>query len=208
MSGGCVACRTDTQATDCASATPICGNSNTCRPCRAHAECGSGVCKSDGTCAAATDVAYVNNASAACRDMVHVSTPAIPYCQIQFAATMAAKPYVVVAGSGTAYNAISLATTAGAGVGPLTIVGPGRAATPTAKVAQAGLAAVSIDVSTAQTLTLTLDGLARRDRMVLSACRDFGVPFVITLGGGYSDPIEVTAEAHANTFFLAAEIFG
>jgi acetoin utilization deacetylase AcuC-like enzyme len=57
-------------------------------------------------------------------------------------------------------------------------------------------------------LSLTLDGLARRDRMVLSACRDFGAPFVITLGGGYSDPIEVTAEAHANTFRLAAEIFG
>jgi acetoin utilization deacetylase AcuC-like enzyme len=57
-------------------------------------------------------------------------------------------------------------------------------------------------------LSLTLDGLARRDRMVLSACRDFGAPFVITLGGGYSDPIEVTAEAHADTFRLAAEIFG
>jgi acetoin utilization deacetylase AcuC-like enzyme len=57
-------------------------------------------------------------------------------------------------------------------------------------------------------LSLTLDGLARRDRMVLSACRDFGAPFVITLGGGYSDPIEVTAEAHANTFRLAAEILG
>jgi acetoin utilization deacetylase AcuC-like enzyme len=57
-------------------------------------------------------------------------------------------------------------------------------------------------------LSLTLDGLAKRDRMVLSACRDFGAPFVITLGGGYSDPIEVTAEAHANTFRLAAEIFG
>ena len=57
-------------------------------------------------------------------------------------------------------------------------------------------------------LSLTLDGLARRDRMVLSACADFGAPFVITLGGGYSEPIEATAEAHANTFRLAAEIFG
>jgi hypothetical protein len=27
------------------------------------------------------------------------------------------------------------------------------------------------------------------------------------LGGGYSNPIELTAEAHANTFRIAAEIF-
>ena len=39
-------------------------------------------------------------------------------------------------------------------------------------------------------LALTLDGLRRRDRMVLEASRL--MPLVITLGGGYSDPIEVT----------------
>jgi hypothetical protein len=27
-----------------------------------------------------------------------------------------------------------------------------------------------------------------------------GIPLVITLGGGYADPIERTAQAHANTF--------
>jgi len=31
---------------------------------------------------------------------------------------------------------------------------------------------------------------------------------VVTLGGGYSDPIELTVEAHANTFRTAAEVFG
>jgi hypothetical protein len=34
-----------------------------------------------------------------------------------------------------------------------------------------------------------------------------GTPFVITLGGGYSNPIELTAEAHANTYRTAWEIF-
>jgi len=29
---------------------------------------------------------------------------------------------------------------------------------------------------------------------------------VITLGGGYAEPIERTAEAHANTFRMAAEV--
>jgi acetoin utilization deacetylase AcuC-like enzyme len=57
-------------------------------------------------------------------------------------------------------------------------------------------------------LSLTLDGLRRRDRLVMQSGRDYGAPFVVTLGGGYSDPIELTAEAHANTYRTAAEVFG
>lgn len=56
-------------------------------------------------------------------------------------------------------------------------------------------------------LSLTHEGLRRRDRLVMQSCRDYGAPFVITLGGGYSDPIKLTAEAHANTFRIAAEVF-
>lgn len=55
-------------------------------------------------------------------------------------------------------------------------------------------------------LSLSPEGLKERDRAVLSSTRQYGVPLVITLGGGYSDPIRLTAEAHANTFRLAAEI--
>ena len=33
-------------------------------------------------------------------------------------------------------------------------------------------------------------------------------PLVITLGGGYSEPIALTAEAHAGTFLVAREILG
>jgi acetoin utilization deacetylase AcuC-like enzyme len=55
-------------------------------------------------------------------------------------------------------------------------------------------------------LALTHEGLRRRDRMVMEGCRDRGIPFVITLGGGYADPIERTAEAHANTFRTAWEV--
>ena len=49
-------------------------------------------------------------------------------------------------------------------------------------------------------LALTHDGLRQRDAMVFAAVRQAGVPMVITLGGGYSDPIEATVAAHANTF--------
>jgi acetoin utilization deacetylase AcuC-like enzyme len=57
-------------------------------------------------------------------------------------------------------------------------------------------------------LKLTHDGLISRDRMVMNAVKQMGVPLVITMGGGYSKPIELTAQAHANTFWVAAEILG
>ena len=57
-------------------------------------------------------------------------------------------------------------------------------------------------------LALTHEGLNRRDRMVLGACADFNTPVVITLGGGYGNPIEQTALAHANTYRAALEVFG
>jgi acetoin utilization deacetylase AcuC-like enzyme len=57
-------------------------------------------------------------------------------------------------------------------------------------------------------LKLTHVGLMQRDRQVMTAVRAAGLPFVVTLGGGYAKPIELTAEAHANTFRVAAEIFG
>ncbi len=56
-------------------------------------------------------------------------------------------------------------------------------------------------------LALTHEGLKARDRRVMGAAHARGIPLVVTLGGGYSNPIEFTAEAHANTFRIAAEIF-
>ena len=56
-------------------------------------------------------------------------------------------------------------------------------------------------------LSLTHEGLRRRDRLVMECCRYHGAPFIVTLGGGYSNPIELTAEAHANTFRTAASVF-
>jgi acetoin utilization deacetylase AcuC-like enzyme len=55
-------------------------------------------------------------------------------------------------------------------------------------------------------LKLTHCGMEKRDRMVFSACSDYGVPCAVTLGGGYSDPIEPTVQAHAATYRAAAEL--
>jgi len=54
-------------------------------------------------------------------------------------------------------------------------------------------------------LALTPEGLMERDRRVIGSIR---APLVVTLGGGYSKPIDLTAAAHANTFRIAAEIYG
>jgi acetoin utilization deacetylase AcuC-like enzyme len=55
-------------------------------------------------------------------------------------------------------------------------------------------------------LSLTQNGLKERDRQVMNLARTANVPLVITLGGGYADPIRLTAEAHANTFRTARQM--
>jgi acetoin utilization deacetylase AcuC-like enzyme len=56
-------------------------------------------------------------------------------------------------------------------------------------------------------LSLSPAGLIGRDRRVFVTARSFGAPFVLTSGGGYSRPIELSAEAHANTYRTAWEMF-
>lgn len=53
-------------------------------------------------------------------------------------------------------------------------------------------------------LALTFDGLARRDTMVLDACREVGIPVLIVISGGYGAPIEGTVRVHATTAAIAA----
>ena len=55
-------------------------------------------------------------------------------------------------------------------------------------------------------LSLTLSGLARRDLLVIGGALNQKIPLVITMGGGYSDPIEHTVSAHAQTFCIAADL--
>jgi acetoin utilization deacetylase AcuC-like enzyme len=55
-------------------------------------------------------------------------------------------------------------------------------------------------------LSLTLEGLRERDHAVFTLVKNCTIPLVVTLGGGYGDPIERTAEAHANCFRTAAAV--
>jgi acetoin utilization deacetylase AcuC-like enzyme len=56
-------------------------------------------------------------------------------------------------------------------------------------------------------LSLTIEGCKERDRFVLQMCRDFNIPVMCSMGGGYSPVIKVIVDAHANTFRLAQEIY-
>lgn len=53
-------------------------------------------------------------------------------------------------------------------------------------------------------LDLTRAGLQRRNRMVLDFARDNGLPLVVTMGGGYGDPIGTSVRAHLDLFLQAA----
>jgi acetoin utilization deacetylase AcuC-like enzyme len=48
-------------------------------------------------------------------------------------------------------------------------------------------------------LALSKEGLAARDRMVIDLCRKNGIPYVVTMAGGYGRDINDTIDIHAAT---------
>lgn len=71
---------------------------------------------------------------------------------------------------------------------------------------QGGVDALATD--TLGRLRMTHAGLAERDRRVLSHFRARAIPVVLTLGGGYSKPIDDTIAAHAATYRIATSLAG
>jgi acetoin utilization deacetylase AcuC-like enzyme len=55
-------------------------------------------------------------------------------------------------------------------------------------------------------LKLTIDGLRRRDEIVLEACRRAGLPVAISMSGGYATDIEAIVTIHVNTIRAAARL--
>ena len=53
-------------------------------------------------------------------------------------------------------------------------------------------------------LKLTIDGLRRRDEIVIGACRQTGLPLAISMSGGYAPDIDAIVTIHANTIRTAA----
>ena len=56
-------------------------------------------------------------------------------------------------------------------------------------------------------LSLTLEGLADRDRLVLQTCREKAVPVAVSMAGGYCPDINQIVDCHFQTVAIAAELF-
>lgn len=56
-------------------------------------------------------------------------------------------------------------------------------------------------------LNVSISGCRRRDELVLSRFKDFSIPVVCTMGGGYSKEIKHIVEAHANTYRVAKSLY-
>ncbi len=56
-------------------------------------------------------------------------------------------------------------------------------------------------------LSVSAEGCRERDRLVISCARQYDIPLVITMGGGYAPRIATIVDAHCTTFRLAKEIF-
>lgn len=57
-------------------------------------------------------------------------------------------------------------------------------------------------------LALSREGCRQRDQYVLQTCHQHRLPVVVCMGGGYSPRIADIVEAHANTFRVAADLWG
>jgi acetoin utilization deacetylase AcuC-like enzyme len=57
-------------------------------------------------------------------------------------------------------------------------------------------------------LSLTIEGLKKRDELVFRTAKARGIPVMVTLAGGYAQQVEDTVTIHCNTVLAAKEIYG
>jgi len=56
-------------------------------------------------------------------------------------------------------------------------------------------------------LSLTIEGLKKRDELVFRVAKARGIPVMVTYAGGYARNIEDTVSIHCNTVIAAKEVF-
>jgi acetoin utilization deacetylase AcuC-like enzyme len=56
-------------------------------------------------------------------------------------------------------------------------------------------------------LSLTIDGLKKRDELVFRVAQARGIPVMVTYAGGYAQNVEDTVTIHSNTVVAAKEVF-
>jgi acetoin utilization deacetylase AcuC-like enzyme len=55
-------------------------------------------------------------------------------------------------------------------------------------------------------LSVSKEGLAERDRLVLETCRERGIPVAVTMAGGYARQVEDTVDIHFRSIERAASL--
>jgi acetoin utilization deacetylase AcuC-like enzyme len=56
-------------------------------------------------------------------------------------------------------------------------------------------------------LSLTMEGLKERDKLLFRVARARNIPVMVTLAGGYARNVEDTVTIHSNTVIAAQEVF-
>jgi len=56
-------------------------------------------------------------------------------------------------------------------------------------------------------LSLTIEGLKKRDELVFRVAKARGIPVMVTFAGGYAVKVEDTVTIHSNTIIAAKEVF-
>jgi acetoin utilization deacetylase AcuC-like enzyme len=57
-------------------------------------------------------------------------------------------------------------------------------------------------------LSVSKEGLAERDRLVLESCRERGIPVAVTMAGGYARNVEDTVDIHFRSIERASTLLG
>jgi len=57
-------------------------------------------------------------------------------------------------------------------------------------------------------LSLTIEGLKKRDALVFGLAKAEGIPVMVTFAGGYAQRLEDTVTIHSNTIVAAKEVYG
>ena len=57
-------------------------------------------------------------------------------------------------------------------------------------------------------LSLTIEGLKRRDELVFQVAKARDIPVMVTFAGGYARVVDDTVTIHCNTVIAAREVFG
>ncbi len=56
-------------------------------------------------------------------------------------------------------------------------------------------------------LSLTIEGLKKRDELVFRVARAREIPVMVTFAGGYAQKVDDTVTIHCNTVLAAKEVF-